>query len=79
MSAIGPLGRVLAKQSEVSFMDQGGRLKGVARSLRSHLLLGEPPEFVVDQRPQPILSPGVAAAHGGEKLGNGASSWRRHG
>jgi hypothetical protein len=48
------------------------------RGLRRHLLLGEAAKFVVDQRPQPILSPGVAAVHGREKLGHGTSCGRCH-
>jgi hypothetical protein len=50
LSAALPMGRMLANQFEISFMNQGSGLKGMVRSLTPHIPAGQPFELVIDQR-----------------------------
>src|ERR1700691_6229370 len=51
-----PMGRMLANQLEISFMNQSSGLKGMARPLAPHIPAGQPFELVIDQRNKLFLS-----------------------
>src|SRR5271156_4220520 len=50
LSAALPMGRMLANQLEISFMNQSGGLKGMVRPLAPHIPAGQLFELVIDQR-----------------------------
>ena len=64
--AIRPVHILLIDQSDVSFVYQGSRLKGVVFSLAAHVTAGEAVELVVDQRVQLVQSGLVPFAPLGE-------------
>jgi hypothetical protein len=49
LSAALPMGRMLANQLEISFMNQSSGLKSMARPLAPHIPAGQPFELVIDQ------------------------------
>ena len=51
-----PMGRMLANQLQISFMNQRSGLKGMARPLAPHIAAGQPLELVIDQRDKLFLS-----------------------
>src|ERR1700677_4402810 len=56
LSAALPMGRMLANQLEISFVNQSSGLKGMVRPLAPHIPAGQPFELVVDQRNKLFLS-----------------------
>jgi hypothetical protein len=56
LSAALPMGRMLANQLQISFMNQSSGLKGMARPLAPHIPAGQPFELVIDQRNKLFLS-----------------------
>ena len=43
-----PFNRTLINQTEVSFVDERGRLQGMVAALLSKIVTGQAPEFVVE-------------------------------
>src|SRR5271168_2619322 len=56
LSAALPMGRMLANQLEISFVNQSSGLKGMARPLAPHIPAGQPFKLVIDQRNKLFLS-----------------------
>src|SRR5277367_2981834 len=56
LSAVLPMGRMLADQLEISFMNQSSGLKGMVHPLAPHIPAGQPFELVIDQRNKLFLS-----------------------
>ena len=56
LSAALPMGRMLANQLEISFMNQSSGLKGMALPLAPHIPAGQPFKLVIDQRNKLFLS-----------------------
>ena len=63
---IGPLHVLLIHETNVSFIDERGGLKGVALSFPAHVAARESVQFVVDQRIQLVERGLVAVAPFGE-------------
>src|SRR5262249_54063940 len=58
-----PIAVSRANQTDVSFMDESGRLKGIARWLGRQSCSGKAAKLLVDQRQQLLGDVGLALAH----------------
>lgn len=70
MTAIVPHSVLLACQLQIGFVDQRGGAQGLAGAPASQLRAGDAPEFVVDDRNQPIKGPGVSLLEASQPLGH---------
>jgi hypothetical protein len=68
VSAVGPVD-VFAGEADISFVDEGGGLEGVAGALATHVGLGEAVKLGVNEREQAVGGGGIAGMHGFEELG----------
>jgi hypothetical protein len=70
----------IVNQLQVRFVENGGRLQGVASSLPAHVMVGEPVQFRMHQREQLSQRFLVSVAPLAEQLGDRLSrrSGRRH-
>jgi hypothetical protein len=63
----------LIDKAEIRFVDQGGGLQGVARSLAPHVTASHAMQFGVNKVQEAVFSIGVAAGKALEKLGDFAA------
>src|ERR1700686_922183 len=70
MGAILPLRKVLPDQTNICFVDQSGALQGMSGSLIAKIVLGDPPEFLIDERDQRIEGIAVSAPPTSQQLCN---------
>ena len=71
MSAIGRHGgAVAAHEPQIGLLHEHGRLYVAAAAFAGHPRLGNTVQFVIDDMPKPLRSPGVAGINGGEERCN---------
>jgi hypothetical protein len=69
----------LINQSQVGLVNQRGRLQGVARTLATHVVVGQPVQFVMDQWDEFVIGGSIAIAPVLKQSGDFLRQGGRHG
>src|SRR5882724_3243746 len=67
VSAILPLHALIVHQAHVSLIDEGGRLKGMARALAFHVAVRKAAKFVINDGREPLERALISRAPGAEE------------
>lgn len=78
VSAILPLRQILFDHSDISFVYQGRALECVSGPFVAEIVLGDPPEFVVNERNKRVQGGAISAPPTSQQLGNLSGRIRLH-